>query len=54
MPKSRRFTINLTSALTFALSALLFGTVTIACFLAYMATSVWVTPFFDMIGTESK
>lgn len=53
-PRSRRFTVNAASALTFALAALLFGKICIAFFLAYMVTSVWVVPFFDHLSSESK
>ena len=53
-PRSIRFTVNLTSALTFALVALLFGWVTITLFLAFLVTSVWVVPIFDHFGSESK
>ncbi|MCZ0938105.1 MAG: hypothetical protein OXJ55_05690 [Caldilineaceae bacterium] len=53
-PRSRRFTINTASALTFALAALLFGKVSIVFFLAFMVTSVWVVPLFEHMGSESK
>lgn len=53
-PRSIRFTVNLTSALTFALAALLFGWVSITFFLAFLVTSVWVVPIFDHSGSESK
>lgn len=53
-PKSIRFTVNIISALTFALAALLFGWVSITFFLAFLVTSVWVVPIFDHFGSESK
>lgn len=52
--RSIRFTVNVTSALTFALAALLFGWVSIVFFLAFLVTSVWVVPIFDHFGSESK
>ena len=38
----------------FCLAALFFGKVSIAFFLAFMVTSVWVAPLFDHPGFESK
>lgn len=52
-PELRRVVINTTVGLTFALAVLLFGTLSIPFFLAYLVTSVWVLPLFDSVISES-